>query len=101
MSHDEVHFLDPWRVLARNDETEIAALREAGALRARHAEHDEAARTSRLDRGQHVGRAAARRHRDEEIAFLPERLDLACVHAAESGIVPDRSENGAVRGERD
>jgi len=101
MSHDEMHFLDTWRVLARDDEAEIAALRKAGALRARHAEHGEPSRARRLDRSQHVGRAAARRHRDEEIALFAKRLDLTRVHAAESGIVSDRGENGAIGGERD
>jgi hypothetical protein len=101
MPHHEVNFLDARRVLARDDEAEIAALREAGAARARHAEHRKPPRARSLDRGEHVGRTAARRHRDEKISFLAESLDLPREHAPESGIVPDRGDERAVRGEGD
>src|SRR4029077_4490615 len=57
-----------------------------------------AGRSQRLD---HVGRRAAGADPERDVAFLPERLDLAREHALERVVVADARQHAGVGGQRD
>jgi len=95
-----MHLLDPGDFARGHHERDVAPAREGLARFPGHAGHVHAAFPGRADRFDHVGRPPAGRHRDEEIAAAPERLDLAGEDPPVPVVVRDRGEHGCVSAER-
>lgn len=94
-------FLDARRLAAGNDEAEITPAGEGSAAGAGHPQDCEPPRASRLDRGEHVRRAPARRQNDQKISPFPQSFDLASENAREAVVISNGGENGGIGRQRE
>jgi hypothetical protein len=104
VQHQQVHFLDARRPLVRDADVDVGLGQEfphppAGVAGERHDRH--LARVRRVDRGQHVGRVAARGEGEQHVAGRAQRRDLLGEDDFVAVVVADRGEDRGVDGEGD
>ena len=74
-------------LIGRDDHRVVGQLAQRAAVARTEREHGNATCSRRLGGAQHVGRRAARRVNDQQIARLRERFDLAREHVLEAKII--------------
>ena len=99
MADHDVHFLGPGRRLCRNGQDDVAQLLHLAAADSRHAD-DLHAFGPRFGNGrQDVAAVAGRRNADEDVAFVPQGLDLAAEYGFIAVIVGHGRQDGRIDGQ--
>src|SRR2546428_5130020 len=96
----EVQFLDPRRVIGRDDERHVGQCGELAAALAEQGDDGDAAGARRLRGADHVGALAARRVQRQHVARAGQGVELAGGHPAEPPFAGAGGHQRPVRGER-
>src|SRR6266705_5379851 len=96
----EAQFLDPRRVIGRDDERHVGQFGELAAALADQGDDGDAAGARRLRGADHVGALPARRVEREHVAWARQGVELPREHLVEAHVVGAGGEQRRVGGER-
>ena len=95
----DVSFLNALGILGGNIDEEIHAGGEFASALAGHPDYERPTGTAGFGAANYIGALAAGGNRDNDVAGVDERLDLARIDSFEAEIIRGSGEDGSIRGE--